>query len=282
MSTLIATLGSEPQVVTLAVDLLHRRHRPINTVVVLHTASSEPRMQLAVEQLAAEFAQHRAYRRVTYQPIVLRDDAGRPLDDVDTPAGAQSAFRALYAEVKSAKLRSEGVDICLAGGRKTMSVYAMVAAQLLFEDDDKLWHLVSYGPLLSERRMHATAADETALVELPVLRFSDVPPALSGVVNTDDPFEAVQRANTRAAVLKTRRAVEFVNSKLTPAERRAVAGLVRDGLGDAEIAERLHLSRKTVQTQLASAYRKASDFFELPDVRARTLMSLLANVAGEI
>jgi CRISPR-associated protein Csx14 len=237
MSPLIATLGSEPQVVTLTADLLHRRHRPNTTVIVLQTGSSEPRIKRAVDDLAAEFTCYPAYRKIVYRPVVLRDDAGQPLDDVDTPAGAQAAFRALYAEARAAKQREERLDICLAGGHKTMSVYAMVAAQLLFEDDDRLWHLVCYGTILSERRMHATPADETALVELPVLRFSDVPPALSGILNTDDPFEAVQRAATRAAVLKTRRALEFVQHRLTPAERRAVVGLVRDGLSDTELAD---------------------------------------------
>ncbi len=282
MPTLIATLGSEPQVVTLAIDLLVRLQRPVNRVVVLHTASTAPRLQEAIRQLSDEMTTHTAYQQIAYRPVVLRDTAGHTLDDVDTQAGAQAAFRALFAEVKAAKQQGERVDLCLAGGRKTMSVYAMVAAQLLFEDEDRLWHLVSDGQLLDERRMHALPGDETALVALPVLRFGDVPTALSGIATTDDPFEAVQRAATRATVLKVKRARQFVQSGLTPAERRAVAGLVRNGLSDAELAVRLNLSQKTVQTQLASAYRKAGDFFELPDVRARALISLLASVAGEI
>ncbi len=52
---LIATLGSEPQVVTLALDLLREKGHPIGEVIVVHTAGEA--VQAALKVLEEEFAQ---------------------------------------------------------------------------------------------------------------------------------------------------------------------------------------------------------------------------------
>lgn len=51
---LIATLGSEPQVVTLVLDLLRAKGYPITEVIVVHTAGEAVRSALA--SLTQEFA----------------------------------------------------------------------------------------------------------------------------------------------------------------------------------------------------------------------------------
>jgi CRISPR-associated protein Csx14 len=51
---LIATLGSEPQVVTLALDLLEQAGQVISEVIVLHTAGKA--MRAAMARLREEFA----------------------------------------------------------------------------------------------------------------------------------------------------------------------------------------------------------------------------------
>jgi len=53
-STLIALLGSQPQVVTFLLDLLLARGEAIERVVVLYPASN-PRYQAAFRKLAGEF-----------------------------------------------------------------------------------------------------------------------------------------------------------------------------------------------------------------------------------
>ena len=280
--TLIATLGSEPQVVTLALDLLAQRARPHQRVIVVHTSLDTPVIAHALERLAAEMQTHPAYADIEYAPLLMTDANGLALNDVENKAGSEACFRSLYQILRTTKREGHRVDLSLAGGRKAMSAYAMVAAQLLFEEDDRLWHLVSHGRLLSEKHMHAGPDDETALIELPVLRYGDVSPMLSSVADADDPFEAVQRTEARARALHIKRAKQFVNDTLTEAERRAVSVLVREGLGDLQIAKKLTLSKKTIETQLGAAYRKAEDFFALPSVQARTLISLLAPVADSV
>src|SRR5689334_6468667 len=127
MSTLIATLGSEAQVVTITIDLLSPRGRQVQHAVVLHTSPDGDLIGTALARLAEEMPN---YAHVRYTPVLLRGALGEPLADVDTPEGAAATFRALYQAIRSAKRNGEWVDVCPAGGRKTMSVYAMVAAQL--------------------------------------------------------------------------------------------------------------------------------------------------------
>jgi CRISPR-associated Csx14 family protein len=280
--TLIATLGSESQVVTLALDLLAQRGRDQNRVIVVHTSPDTPVIAQALSRLAAEMQTHPAYKAITYAPMPIADVLGNPLTDVENREGSETCFRTIYQILRAIKREGHHVDLCLAGGRKAMSAYAMVAAQLLFEEDDRLWHLVSYGRLLVDKRMHAGPNDETALIELPVLRYGDVSPMLSSVADADDPFEAVQRSETRARALHMKRARQFVNDVLTEAERRTVIALVREGLSDTQLAEKFTLSVKTIQTQLSAAYRKAAEFFELDDVQARALISLLAPITDTV
>lgn len=294
MTTLIATLGSEPQVVTLAHDLLAARGRHAGRVVVVHTAPSSEPIRSALTRLTQAFADPAwpAYHGVRLTTVLLHDAFGRPLQDVDTPSGATAAFRAIYGQLRVVKqhaLNPAGgngadgcVDVCLAGGRKTMSAYAMVAAQLLFEDGDKLWHVVSAGEFLREKRLHPGPGDDAALIELPVLRFSDVSPLYSGVSDASDPFEAIRRGEVRARAQRLARARSFFYTRLSDAERTVVRLMVRDGLSDADMAASLALSTKTVAAHLAAAYRKAEQFYDLPRVTARALASLLAPVAAEM
>ena len=74
--TLVATLGSKPQIVTFTLDLLLKRGIPIHEVIVVHPASS-PHMQQSLERLHAEFVgDHYAFE-------------GREYDHSLSPANSQ-------------------------------------------------------------------------------------------------------------------------------------------------------------------------------------------------
>ncbi|MCW1969259.1 MAG: CRISPR-associated ring nuclease [Anaerolineae bacterium] len=282
-TTLIATLGSEAQVVTLTIDLLRQQQRHVTQVVVLHTAPSSPPIAEAVQRLADELGKAGALRVAFHE---LCNENGMPLHDVDSPDAGKAICRAVYSAIREAKLKAAegvpgGVDLCLAGGRKTMSVYAMIAAQLLFEGDDRVWHLFSAGDLLREKRMHWRPGDEAALVALPLLRYADVAPALFSLMDNADPFAALSQAETHMRATRVAQAREFWRQCLSPAEKSCAALLLCDGLADKQMAERLNKSRKTVETQLKSVYDKAAAFFGLSLVTGRTLASLLAPIVNE-
>ncbi len=137
-ATLIATLGSEPQVVTAALDLLLQRGEPITRTVVIHTFGPGTIISAAVERLQGVFNKTYKETGVCLELEAILDERGFPFSDVETHAAAQAAFRTIYKQVHKAKLRGDRVHLSIAGGRKTMAVFGMSTAQLLFDENDHL------------------------------------------------------------------------------------------------------------------------------------------------
>ena len=272
-SVLIAPLSSKPQLVTIALDLLREQGARVDEVVVLHTTLDRPATRTAVARLGEAFPA--AYPGVRLRPICLCDERGIPLRDVDSEPAAREAFRVLYREVKAAKQAGRQVHLSIAGGRKIVAVYAMAVAQLLYDPQDRVWHICSVPALVERQGLHP-GPGEAALVRVPVLRWSEVSPALTDLVLSDDPFEALRRQEElrQAGALQAARA--FLERELSPAEREVVRLVVCEGLTDAEVAERTCRSPKTVGHHLSRAYRKARAFFGLSRADRHTLTARLA------
>lgn len=195
--------------------------------------------------------------------------------DVETPQAARCAFTALYQIIRSVKRDGKIVHLSIAGGRKTLALYGMVAAQLLFDEADCLWYLFSSGDFLASKRLHPASEDVVTLVPIPVILWSKVSPFVSDLREVKDPFEAVKQVEELQLIEKRDYARSFIYGSLTPAERRVVEILVRDGLSDSEIGERLVLSPRTVEQHLRSAYAKAADHWEMENVNRAQLVTLL-------
>jgi hypothetical protein len=226
-------------------------------------------------RVRAEFESGYYAPAIELQTLQLNSAAG-PLTDVDTADGSAVAFKAIYQAVRAEKLAERRVHLSIAGGRKTMSVFGLAAAQMLFDQSDRLWHLVSYGRLLDEKRMHAQPGDDLSLVEIPVILWSAVSPVLTDLREVDDPFVAVERQRN----LKVQEAIDearaFVLGALSPAEKLAIDLLVREGLTDPQIAERLNLSKRTIEKQTGEARAKAAVHWGLESVSRTLLVKLLS------
>ena len=146
-AVLIATLGTEPQVVTLSlVELARRGHlspdgnrQPASEVVVVHTAGQDPEIQAAIETLDEAFATNLRLRSYQYQRVLLQGTDG-PLTDVATRVDVIVLSQTLHQLVRDYKERGYTVHLNIAGGRKPMAIYGMLAAQLWFDDNDRLWY----------------------------------------------------------------------------------------------------------------------------------------------
>jgi len=271
---MLATLGSEAQVVTAALDLFRAQGEQISQVVVIHTsAPAGSPVAAALQRLVEAFAEPGAPVALRLAPVL--DALSRPLADVDTPAAAEAAFRLMYREALSAKRAGLRLHLSIAGGRKTLAVYGMACAQLLFDEDDRLWHLYSSGEFLASRRLHPAPGDDVHLIPIPVIRWGHISPVLTGLSQLDDPFAAAEQVRRLQLSEKLEQARSFILGSLTASERRAAALLVQEGLSDQEIAERLTLSPRTVEQQLRSAYKKASDHWGLAAVGRAGLVALL-------
>jgi DNA-binding CsgD family transcriptional regulator len=277
-AVMIATLGSEAQVVTAAFDLLTRRGYSIAEVWAAHTSGETANGDIivaSVERLHQAFAEPPYVGRALLRLILMTDEEGRPLTDVDTPHAMQAAFRCLYRLARQAKLDGRQVHWAIAGGRKPLSLFAMSAAQMLCDEDDRLWYLVSSGEFLASKRLHPQPDDMATLIEVPFLTWSRVSPIWLGLGETDDPFEALEQARHLRTLERLEAARSYLLGSLTAGERRVVELLARYGLSDAEIAERLTLSPRTVEQHLRAAYQKAANHWELEDVNRAQLVALV-------
>ncbi len=274
-ASLIATLGTEPQVVSSTVDLLINKGISLSEVFIVHTTSNNSFLANAINRIREDFENSIRADEISLHMVPLVDEMGQPLSDVETPRAARCVFKAIYQLIRRIKNEGNVVHLSIAGGRKTLALYAMVAAQLLFDENDRLWYLFSSGDFLSSKRLHPTPEDEASLVPIPVILWSRISPLVSDLREIDDPFEAIKQVETLRLMEKREIARSFIYGSLTPAERRVVEILVRDGLSDSEIGERLVLSPRTVEQHLRSAYVKAADHWEMENVNRAQLVTLL-------
>jgi len=256
----MAPLGPQPQALTFCLALLARQGVRIHEVAVVHTAADLEPIQGALARLWPALADHQPHIRVRQYPIL---ENGRPLTDVVTAHQAQAYLNTFYLALLELKRQGAAIHLSVAGVRKLMTMYALVAAQLLFDEGDRLWHLYTAPEVIQRGEFWPRLEDETMLVEVPVLRWSAAAPVLTRLGAIADPWDAVheqEEQHRRAAIAL---AAAFVEQRLTRAEREVAALVVTEGLSNAEIGAQLHKTEKTVVHQMSSILRKLADHFTL-------------------
>ncbi|MEA3337219.1 MAG: CRISPR-associated ring nuclease [Chloroflexota bacterium] len=261
-SALICTLGAQPQVVTLSLDLLRGQGRWVDELIVIHTNPDHEPIFSSLESLKLELSRR---ARPAAGFVTVKDDSGLAIDDLSTASEAAAFLRALYRTVLQLKQAGVQVDLNLSGGRKSMSIYALVVAQLLFEEGDKVWYLLSSDAMRASGRMTLQPGDDATLLEIPVLRWSSVSPAATSLGAFDDPWDAIafQQEHHLRGDLAARRV--FVNQVLTPAERAVARLAATSGKDNDLLAAEMHKSPKTIANQLTSVYAKLHEFLGYRD-----------------
>ena len=270
-STLIATLGVEPQVVTITLDKLLSAGEKIGECIVVYTGT--PGVLQALSLVEEEFLNF-YYRETKLTPVLVETSSGA-VKDFCTEEDLRALLRTLYREVRRARQSGGKVHLCVSGGRKVMGIMGMVVAQLLFGPEDRVWHLVTEGwQPGNERQLHLPPEKEVWLVPVPVLRWSESGTLIHLAAELDDPAEVVAWYEKLSADRRQKRQREFVERWLTRAEREVVR-LVCRGLDNASIAKALGKSEQTVANQLSGVYEKLREwlgFLETgPDRRSRLI-----------
>jgi len=76
---------------------------------------------------------------------------------------------------------------------KVMAIAGMVVAQLLFDKDDRIWHLLSEGwQPGGEQKLRRPPKERVWLVPVPVLRSTDDAAIQLALGNLDGPAEAIR------------------------------------------------------------------------------------------
>lgn len=272
---LLSMLSTEPQGVTLMLDWLLGQGYPIGEAVVVHTSGEVIRP--AIARLDAEFAAG-AYPGIFYRRVPIMGRHG-PVADILTEDDAAALLRTLYRTLRSARQAGQTIHLSLTSGRKTMAVYAMVAAQLLFGEHDRAWHMMSLEQWVGdEKSLHVATDSAVKVVPVPVLRWADAA-TVAVLLETDDPWEAIRRQQVFAHDEAVRRRRMFLEHVLTPAEREVMVLLVREGLDNTGLAQRLHKSEKTIANQLTQVYQKFEAWRGLPSGSGGGRAALIAEFA---
>lgn len=256
-STLVATLGGQPQVITFALDALLARGEQIREVVVLHLSADDERLRGALRRLAAEF-ENDSYRGqpCRYRPVPVRVN-GRRLEDIRSDADADGAWQAIHGLIADLKRMSDRpIHLCIAGGRRLLALVALSAAMVHFGHQDHVWHI--YTPAEFRERaeggaiMHAGPEDGVVLIRVPWMPWGAQFPALRQLAQAGP--EAF-----RSPLLVDRPRCEAVERQLTDRERDVLRAFA-EGLSPQEVAERLCISLSTVnthKTRILSVCREA-------------------------
>jgi CRISPR-associated protein (TIGR02584 family) len=262
---LLATFGATPQIVTIGLDLLLHKQHPITHVHLIRT--DHPYVREAAAKLEEEWDEGlRLYKRgwlsgnggpvdcPLEQTRIKRDDGQLAWDVVDDQ-DVKATFNTIYSALDGYKERGDLVHLLLAGGRKGMSAYATVAAQILFEFRDRMWHVLSSEEFENSKAMHPGSREDAHLVPIPVLRLGAFVPRIAKLVGETlrgDPYEATAALREVLDVEEKERFIEGLSDK----ERRVLELLATQGAKNEEIAASLHVTSGYVEKLIQAIWNK--------------------------
>ncbi len=240
-SVLVATIGAEPQVIAIALQLLRRREQ-LTAVDVLHTHAEREPVGRALADLDAMFARRPDWPDL-HRTLI-------PAADLLLPEELDAFETILFQSLKKWKGAGCNIRLLLAGGRKTSAMVGMAVAQLLLQPWDRVLYLSSDENLRLSRRHVLEPRDKARLHEIPLLQ--DILRQGHGIaMQAATPGEA--RRGIRAD--HRRKYARFVES-LTPTERKIAHAVATQTAGTAAMAAQLGLAQATVSNGLTRIYRK--------------------------
>lgn len=262
----VATLGQRPEAITVAFDRLHEQYR-YEALAVLHTEPHVSGIAQAYSDLRAVWAGDYPGIPARFHEIAHAD--GAPLIDISDQQSAEAYHRGVMQVLYGYKRDGWLLHLMLAGGRKAMSIYAMLAASALFEPPhDRVWTVLSPDSMLAQPGQFHTPPGlrrQVQLVELP-LRPAHVAPGTSVEALLERPL-----SRSRA----------FQN-KLTPAERELAELLRRNPYAsNDELGQLGNKSGRTVENQLRTIYDKLTSFLFNGESISDKRQALLDILRGE-
>lgn len=270
---LIATVGTEPQVVTLVLDSLLAKGCDIKEVALLYTGASL--ITAGIEKIQKEI-ESEMYPPISLE-LVLITDGENILDDFRSAADVSVMSKIVFKTIKAYKQKGLIVNLSVAGGRKVMGILAMVVAQMLFKPEDRLWYFLTEGWKPGDKQeMHISDHNSHLLIEIPVMRWEKAS-ILLGVEEFANPMEIIHWQEKLDNNQKMQRRREFVEHWLSKAER-LVTELVCQGWDNAAIAQHLNKQERTVANQMTSIYAKLDEWLGFPDYRVERSI-LIAELA---
>ena len=260
----VATLGGQPQVVTLALDVLLDQGQPVDEVIVIHLGA--PPYRQAFRRLAEAFPGDRYRDRPCHfrgVPVMVNQ---RVLDDVRTTADADAAWRTIHQLIGTLKASNVRLHLLLAGGRRLLALMAVSAALLHLEHGDKVWHLYTPDAVLEMVRrgslLHVGPSAGVQLIEVPLAPLGAYFPGIRPLLGASPSqlLAAQMRWLDSAEQARCRKVVE----RLTPRQLDTLRAFVA-GLSPREVAERLVVTIRTVDAHKTVILAECRNAWGLPD-----------------
>jgi CRISPR-associated protein (TIGR02584 family) len=163
----LATLGQRPEAITMAIDILDARYR-YTTLGVLHTHPHQSDIAESYHQLLHVLEKDYPHHQVVTHEMTQLD--GSPLLDITDSLTADAYYTGVVTVLRDYRVQYQPVHLLIAGGRKSMSVYATLAAALLFGEYDHVWTILTEPRLMQVGLFHLPvgAADGVTIVEMPL------------------------------------------------------------------------------------------------------------------
>lgn len=262
-STLILTLGGQPQIATFTLDLLLHKGYQIDQLILVYPASNE-RYQRSYEKVKQEFengyyAEH-DIKLLSY-PIKL---GRRTIDKISQPsevAAVEATFRNLYKKMHD---EYQSVHLSVSGGRRILSLVALSLAVVSLKSTDNIWHIYTPEDLIKEvkngRKMHLPMDSGLELIEVPFVAWIHHIPYLQEFVEANISDMLINRYDKLSP--EDKKMIEKVLSELTPRQLDVMGCLAR-GLKRAQIAQRFKISIGTTDDHIGQIKGKCRDVWFL-------------------
>ena len=266
-STMVVTMGGQPQVVTFALDGLLEKGKVIKEVIVIHlTPQDSGRTRQALAKLTTEFAEN------TYagQPCRLRffpvRHAGGKLEDIRNEAEANAAWLTIYGLIANLKAQGRHLHVCISGGRRILALLAVSTALLHFDHNDHLWHMYTEPDFLERAQegtiMHTSQEGDVRLIEVPLAPWGAYFPPLRALAQAS-PQEVVA-AQTHWLDEAERRRCRQVVEQLTPRELDTLRAFAA-GENPQEVAETMCVTVRTVHAHKTVILAECRNAWEMPE-----------------
>lgn len=271
----MATLGGQPQVLTFALDDLLARGEAVAQVVAVHAAAHTPAMQQSLARLAAAIDGGRyAGQPCTLRSIVIHDGP-HALADIADETAAEATWQTMHRLLGQLKAEGRRLHLVVTGGPRLIGLMAMSAATLLFDHQDRLWHLFTPRPLREEASggaiLHVGPEAGVRLIQVPMAPWGAYFPALRALASATS--AQVVAAQARWMDEGERRRCQAVLERLTPRQIDVLRAFAA-GLSPQEAAEQLNITLKTVDTHKTAVLEHCRIVWSVPEGQRLTYHDL--------
>ena len=268
-TTLIATLGRQPQVVTFALDALLARNIAITEVVAVYLPYDRARLATACTLLETEFHQNQRYRSRNIRFVTHRlRSSMRDLADIRDKSDANAAWEAIRDLIVHLKNRQHVLHICISGGRRMLGLMTMSAAMLYFGHQDTLWHMHSPQDLQEQARdgalLHVPDSSGFQLIPVPMMPWGSYFPLLRQLGDPSTPLDDVLAA-PRQVLDETELARCKAVVKALTLRQREVLFAFAHGRNPQQVAQQLAISIRTVDSHKTAILRECRNVWDIPE-----------------